>query len=141
MNPKKIAPLPRMSRQRREVLDNLAHHPVFRSAQQIHASLADSGSSTGLATVYRNLQVLEESGQVDALRSPGGEMLYRSCHVEEHHHHLVCTKCGRAQEVELDRMEQVIQDLAKKYGYELLDHTLELVGLCPQCRSAVEVEN
>lgn len=140
MSAKKASPLPRMSRQRREVLANLTRHPVFRSAQQIHASLTDAGSTTGLATVYRNLQVLEESGQVDALRSPGGEMLYRTCDADEHHHHLVCTTCGRAEEVELDGMEQVIQDLAKKYGYELLDHTLELVGLCAQCKNSAEVE-
>ncbi len=124
----------RMSKQRREVMDNLAKHPVFRSAQDVHASLALSGSRTGLATVYRNLQVLEEAGQIDALRSRSGEMLYRICEAEEHHHHLVCTKCGRAEEVELDGMEQAIQDLAVSHGYELLDHTLELVGVCRQCR-------
>lgn len=128
----------RMSKQRREVMENLAKHPVFRSAQDVHASLTQSGSRTGLATVYRNLQVLEESGHIDAMRSRSGEMLYRICEAQEHHHHLVCTKCGRAEEVELDGMEQAIQDLAVSHGYELLDHTLELLGVCGQCRGLLE---
>ena len=129
-----------MSKQRRAVLDNLESHSTFRSAQDIHASLESAGETTGLATVYRNLQVLEDAGLVDAVHGEGGEMLYRSCKAGTHHHHLICTKCGRAEEVELDGLEQIMQDLAQNHGFELLDHTVELAGLCGQCRIVEEGE-
>lgn len=124
----------RMSRQRRAVLDNLAAHSVFRSAQDIHASMTEGEEVASLATVYRNLQLLEEAGLVDAVRARSGEMLYRSCEAASHHHHLICSECGRAEEVELDGMEQVIQQLAGSHGYELLDHTVEMIGLCHSCQ-------
>lgn len=123
----------RMSRPRRALLLNLEAHPTFRSAQQIHASLEESGESGSLATIYRNLQLLEESGTVDSLLSPNGEVLYRSCAGKSHHHHLICANCGRTEEVNLEGMEAAIEQLASDKGYRLLNHTLELVGLCPEC--------
>lgn len=134
------APQQRMSKQRRAILDDLEAHPIFRNARDIHTSLEKAGGSAGLATVYRNLQVLEEAGLVDGVRSESGEMLYRACADDEHHHHLMCSQCGRAEEVELDGMELAIQELASRHGYQLLDHTLELVGLCEQCRDDQEGE-
>jgi Fur family ferric uptake transcriptional regulator len=130
----------RMSKQRKAVLDNLESHSTFRSAQEIHGSMENAGETAGLATVYRNLQVLEDSGLVDAIRGESGEMLYRSCTPGSHHHHLICTRCGRAEEVELDGLEQIMQDLAQSHGFELLDHTVELAGLCEQCRGLEEGE-
>lgn len=128
-----VTPNTRMSRQRREVLDNLASDKAFRSAQEIHSSLEQEGSSVGLATVYRNLQLLERLGDVDATRSEAGEMLYRICEAEQHHHHLICKSCGRTEEVELDGLEAAMRQLAADRGYTLTSHTVELSGLCPDC--------
>ena len=51
----------------------------FRTAQQLHQQLVDQGANVGLTTVYRTLQVLHEAGEVDAMRLPSGEQLYRRC--------------------------------------------------------------
>ena len=132
----------RSSKQRRAILANLQDHPRFRSAQAIHDSLVEDedGDAPSLATVYRNLQVLLEAAQIDAVRGQGGGMLYRACQATTHHHHLVCTVCGRAEEVELDGMEQAMQDLASEHNYRLLDHTLELLGTCEACGLAADEE-
>lgn len=133
MTTSKVNPRPRMSRQRRAVLEDLAKHPIFRSAQAIHASVEGSGIPTSLATVYRNLNVLEKAGEVDALLSPSGEVLYRGCVGSAHHHHLICSSCGRTEEVRLEGMERGMDRLAQEHGYKLLDHTVELIGLCAEC--------
>lgn len=124
----------RMSRPRRALISDLDVHSTFRSAQQIHASLQASGETVSLATIYRNLQILEDAGQIDTLLSPSGEVLYRSCARASHHHHLICADCGKTEEVDLAGLEATIERVATDSGYHLLDHTLELTGLCPTCQ-------
>ena len=77
MSASSTAQRPRATRQRAAVADILARTDEFRSAQQIHAALEAEGTKVGLATVYRNLQTLAESGAVDQVRSAEGEILYR----------------------------------------------------------------
>src|SRR6185312_7809953 len=72
----------------------------FRSAQEIHEQLRRGGDGIGLTTVYRTLQALADGGEVDVLRSDSGEAVYRRCATVEHHHHLVCRRCGAAVEIE-----------------------------------------
>src|SRR5699024_11516256 len=81
--------LPRNTRQRRAVAEILARTTEFSSAQQIHEQLRRHGQAVGLSTVYRTLQALVDSGEIDALHD-GEEILYRRCEVSHHHHHLVC---------------------------------------------------
>ena len=72
MSASSTAQRPRATRQRAAVADILARTDEFRSAQQIHSALEAEGTKVGLATVYRNLQTLAESGAVDQVRSAGG---------------------------------------------------------------------
>jgi len=105
----------------------------FNSAQQIHAELRRRGERVGLTTVYRHLQVLSEDGQLDTIRDAGGEILYRRCRSEAHHHHLICRQCGTSVEVEGRVVEQWAEKVAAKAGFTAMDHTVELSGLCPRC--------
>lgn len=112
------------------VLDRL---PGFSSAQQIHAELRERGEPVGLTTVYRHLQVLSESGRVDAIRDSSGEVLYRRCQSDAHHHHLTCRNCGRSVEVEGKAVERWADEVARQAGFSEVGHTVELFGLCPDC--------
>ena len=105
----------------------------FNSAQQIHAELRRRGERVGLTTVYRHLQVLSEDGQLDTIRDAGGEILYRRCRSEAHHHHLICRHCGTSVEVEGRVVEQWAERVAAEAGFTAMDHTVELFGLCPRC--------
>jgi Fur family ferric uptake transcriptional regulator len=117
------------------VLAGLSDATTFVSAQQIHARLRESGETIGLTSVYRALQSLTDDGQVDVLRTQGGEATYRRCGSDRHHHHLVCRECGDAVEVEAPAMERWLKDVATKHGYAVDAHTLEIVGICSRCRS------
>ena len=112
------------------VLDQL---PGFSSAQQIHAELRERGEPVGLTGVYRHLQVLSESGRVDAIRDSSGETLYRGCQTHTHHHHLTCRNCGRSVEVEGKAVERWAEEVARQAGFSQVGHTVELFGLCPDC--------
>ena len=120
--------------QRRAVEDQLAAVDDFRSAQDVHEMLRAAGERVGLATVYRTLQTMVESGQVDVLRNDAGESVYRRCLTEQHHHHLVCRRCGRTVEIEGPAVERWADAVAAEHGYDDVRHTIELFGVCAPCR-------
>jgi Fur family ferric uptake transcriptional regulator len=122
----------RNTRQRAAVLDMLDSLNQFTSAQDIHGRLRDNGSSVGLTTVYRTLQSLADASQVDVIRADDGEAMYRRC-TNEHHHHLVCRRCGRTLEVDSPTVESWAEEVAKRYGFSDINHTLEIYGVCPDC--------
>ena len=122
----------RNTAQRRAVLAMLAELVDFNSAQQIHHELQKRGQSVGLSTVYRNLSLLVELGEVDSQLMPDGETVFRKCSTK-HHHHLTCRKCGLAVEIAAEAVEQWTSRIAKRHHFSAVDHTLELIGLCEDC--------
>lgn len=122
----------RMTRQRAALAELLDATPDFRSAQQLHQMLAESGRPVGLATVYRTLQAMAEAGDVDVLRIEDGEALYRRC-AHGHHHHLVCRECGTAVELTGDVVERWATRIAQEHDFVEVEHTAELVGTCRDC--------
>lgn len=122
----------RQTRQRTAVKDLLDGQDGFRSAQQVHDLLRNSGESVGLTTVYRSLQALAASGEVDLLVNGDGETVYRKCGAE-HHHHLVCRQCGRTVEIAGPAVESWADQVATRHGFTDVSHTLELFGLCSEC--------
>lgn len=122
-----------MTRAQRAVLAALAQDSVFRSAQDIHARLRDTNAAVGLTSVYRALQALADAGTVDVVRTSSGELTYRRCGNDEHHHHLVCRRCGATVEVEAPAIESWVAEVAHANGYVVASHTLEITGTCRSC--------
>jgi Fur family ferric uptake transcriptional regulator len=86
----------------------------------------------GRATVFRTLDVLAELGAVERLDLPSGEHAYVGCD-PAHHHHVVCSRCGRSTEIDDAGLRSVVGDVARQTGYRIDTHRLELFGLCPTC--------
>jgi Fur family ferric uptake transcriptional regulator len=122
----------RSTRQRTAVMAMLDEVEEFRSAQELHDLLRRRGDSVGLTTVYRTLQALADAGEIDVMRPPGGEHLYRRCS-SGHHHHLVCRRCGRTVEVEGPTVERWADKVAAEHGFAEVSHTVEIFGTCSTC--------
>jgi Fur family transcriptional regulator, ferric uptake regulator len=122
----------RTTRQRTAVLAALrrALEPV--SAQDLHAGL---GRSVGLATVYRTLQGLVDTGQVDVFRRETGEALFRLCN-PVHHHHLVCQRCGRVEEIDACEVEPWAARVGRRRGFSVTGHQADVFGVCASCQRA-----
>jgi len=123
----------RSTRQRNAIAALLQDIEEFRSAQELHAALRSDGDRVGLTTVYRTLQSLADAGDLDVMRPPGGEHLYRRCS-DGHHHHLVCRSCGATVEVLGPTVETWADKVAAEHGYTDVAHTLEIFGTCPACK-------
>jgi Fur family transcriptional regulator, ferric uptake regulator len=118
--------------QKSAVRERLALSAGFVSAQALHAELVATGQKLGLTTVYRALTDMVELGEADALTGSDGETRYRICGTE-HHHHLICTKCGKTVEFELSGFESATQALAQAHGFSEVSHSIELFGTCADC--------
>ncbi len=82
------------------------------------------------STVYRTLDLLLEVGVVKEVW-PGGSHKYElSDEFQEHHHHVVCEICGLITTINSRDLEKMLAKTAKKAGYQLTDHQVELTGLC-----------
>ncbi|GAB3846241.1 Fur family transcriptional regulator [Nesterenkonia populi] len=123
----------RSTRQKRAVWAALNSLEDFVSAQDLHRILTDRGEKVSLATVYRVLQAHQDEGTVDVLRPDDGEAIFRLCEREDHHHHLVCRRCGVTVEFEAPDVESWATELAAEHGFSDLQHTLEIFGLCQKC--------
>ncbi|MEO0313072.1 MAG: hypothetical protein RL140_302 [Actinomycetota bacterium] len=104
----------------------------FVSAQQLHLVLRNHGSTIGLATVYRALADLANQGEADSLQSKDGELLYRACGTE-HHHHLICRSCGKTVEIEASKVEAWADEVARSHGFTQPSHTIDIFGVCASC--------
>ena len=119
--------------QREAVREALGGNEGFVSAQGLHSTLRDGGSSIGLATVYRALADLAVEGEADSLPSDQGESLYRACTPGQHHHHLICRNCGLTVEIEADAVEAWAHQVASDNGFTQASHVVDVFGLCAAC--------
>ena len=114
----------------------LAEAGTFLSAQDLHARLRSAGQRIGLATVYRTLHALADEGAVDAVRDWGGQTIYRACGTREHHHHLVCRRCGRTVEVPGAVPEEWAARVGRAHGFTEIAPIAEFFGTCADCAAS-----
>lgn len=89
------------------------------------------------ATVYRALNVLKENQQVRIIEIGDGVVRFES--LADHHHHLICLKCGEVKKVDLpeqeeEHLENLQNEFQKKSLFASLQHSLEFFGLCARCK-------
>jgi Fur family ferric uptake transcriptional regulator len=87
----------------------------------------------GRATVFRALDLLTDLGALERLDLPDGGHAYVACR-ETHHHHVVCSVCGRSTEVDDAGLASAVAEIERRTGYAIDAHRLELYGRCPRCR-------
>jgi len=87
----------------------------------------------GIATVYRTLTLLEESGIASSI-SFGVQGKKYELGLKKHHDHLICTSCGEIIEFFDDLIEERQESISKKFNFQMTDHTMKIVGLCENCQ-------
>jgi Fur family ferric uptake transcriptional regulator len=124
----------RSTRQKTAIIAALVEADQFCSAQNLHARLQGYGERVGLTTVYRCLQGLTETGELDAIVASDGRTLYGRCgQGAGHHHHLICRQCGASKPVMAAAVESWCAHLATQHGFTEVTHSFEVFGICPQC--------
>ena len=108
-----------------KVMSEANDHP---DVDELYNRVSKIDSKISIATVYRTVKLFEESGIVAKHDFKGGKARYEELS-ESHHDHLIDVKTGEIIEFVDDEIEKLQKKVADKYGYELVDHKLELYGV------------
>jgi Fur family ferric uptake transcriptional regulator len=128
----------RMTEPRRAVAQLVADQPGHFTAATLVTDARSRRIGVGRATIFRTLDVLSELGLVERVDLPSGEHAYIAC-TPYHHHHLICSRCGRTAEIEDAGLRSLVRDVARQTGYHVEMHRLELWGLCPACLATAPI--
>ena len=123
----------KLTPQRRLILEFIHANESHLTAEDILRFVSARVSGVDKSTVYRTLDLLEESGCV--LKSElDGRFIYH--HAEDgHHHHLVCSECGKTIDCDEDLFVPVERSLREKHGFQIDFKHVVMSGLCKECRS------
>lgn len=126
-----------VTQQREAIAEVVFGSPEHLSVEEIEARLRERGERIGKATIYRTLEMLVRSGLVEEYDFGEGFKRYKHLFgqtlVREH---LICTECGKVQEVESEELTQFQEQLAESHGFQASRHRLEIYGLCAECQAA-----
>jgi Fur family transcriptional regulator, ferric uptake regulator len=115
-----------------EILEQNVHQHM--RAEDVYKALLEGGDDVGLATVYRVLTQFETAGLVTRHHFEGGHAVFE-LNQGVHHDHILCVACGRVDEFVDEVIEERQRAIAKKYGYAISDHSLNIYGKCADCRA------
>ncbi len=122
------------TRPREQIAAVLRAERRFLSAAEIHDALAQREMRVSLSTVYRTLEHLTSKGEATARVDEAGESTYMFCEPAHHHHHAICSGCGRVEDVDCSTIGQFADSLREIHGFELDGHKMEFNGRCRDCR-------
>jgi len=118
---------------RRAVLDVVAGMSQSLSPAEIYQRARRHYSRLGLVTVYRTLDILVEAGVLRRIHRDDGCHSYAPAETA-HGHHLICSSCNQVIEFGGCDLEDLFKSVARKTGFRIEGHWLEVFGLCPNCR-------
>lgn len=124
----------RLTAPRRALADLIVGHDGHFSASDLASAARDRRLGVSRATLFRALELLIELGVVERLDLPSGEHAYVEC-APAHHHHVVCSRCGRTAEVDDAGLSGAVREIERQSGFRIDTHRLELFGLCRHCRA------
>lgn len=120
----------RCTRQRQLVLAAVRSRMDHPTAEQIFEDVRSLDDRISRGTVYRNLGLLSENGEINRIRVTGAD---RFDHMVRHHHHLLCVRCGRVLDSPIEYETENDHIVAGKTGFRVDRHQTVYEGVCPEC--------
>lgn len=127
----------RLTEPRRAVADLIAAREGHFTAQDLIDDAKARRLGIGRATIFRALDLFTELQVLERLDLPSGEHAYVPCAPARHHHHIVCSQCGRTTEVDDAGLASAVDEIQRRSGWQVESHRLELYGRCPRCRTSL----
>ena len=134
----------RLTAPRQAIIDVLEKSEDHLSAEDIYMKVHPTNRDIGLTTIYRTLDLLEETGIVSKFDFGHGRAKYELSEEygdKKHHHHLLCMKCRKIIDYsnffveELEYIKKATIGLKKKYNFEICNHMINFYGICPECKN------
>lgn len=116
-----------------EAVQSLHNHAT---AEEIYTLIHTNHPNIGKGTVYRNLNVLVEEGQIRKVEIPEGPDHFD--HICQKHYHVKCIKCGKVFDVDMEVVENLEKSIRDTHGIQFLDYDILFKGICPACQEKKE---
>jgi Fur family ferric uptake transcriptional regulator len=126
------------TRQRSMIIDVFFGMHGHLSVEEVWARIRQDDPRVSVATVYRTMKLLSESGLAHAQNFGDGQTRYEVAVGREHHDHLICTRCSTIIEFENDQIERMQDAVARRHGFKVSSHKMELYGVCKNCQKLLE---
>jgi Fur family ferric uptake transcriptional regulator len=122
----------RLTAPRRALLDKMRTLGNHFTAEEVQLAAPE----VGRATVFRTMKLMRELGVVCQVVLDDGAVVYQLADddLADHHHHVICSECGKVVEFASDGLEDILAEVAAATGFEIDTHRLELYGRCASCR-------
>lgn len=124
------------TRQRDLIADTFLAQDGHLNVEELLEKVRGFDAKVSAATVYRTMKLLTECGLAAPRRFDDGQTRYEAAIGRHHHDHLICKQCHAIIEFEDDRIEALQEAVARRHGFIVTNHKLELYGLCADCQAA-----
>ena len=126
----------RNSKQRTVILEELCKLTSHPTAIQLYDIVRKRMPKISLGTVYRNLELMVQNGQVMKLEMGGGESRYDGN--SKGHHHVKCQKCGKVNDVHDIPWVKIGEQIQVESGYKINGYKMQFLGICPDCQKETD---
>ena len=130
----------KLTPQRRLVINAIIKSREHLTPAAIYERVHRDHPSIGLVTIYRTIEILTELGLICEMHAGGSCRSYLMRRPSEHHHHLICSDCGRVVDFTNCNLDKLEQRLAKETRFKINGHLLEFLGQCRECKKRAGVE-
>jgi Fur family ferric uptake transcriptional regulator len=121
----------RLTTQRQIILEELGKVTSHPTANEVYDMVRKRLPRIGLGTVYRNLELMAESGIILKLEVGGTQKRFDA--TVESHYHIRCSICGKVDDIDIEVQEEINETAAKSSNYKILGHHIEFSGICDDC--------
>ena len=125
--------------QRRVILEELRRTEKHPTAGELYRVVRKRLPKISLGTVYRNLEILVQAGQICKMTGDGKEARFDP--IMEQHYHIRCVSCGRIDDLENPPEVRLDDQAPRQEGWRVVDHKVEFMGTCPDCLTQNEEQN
>jgi Fur family ferric uptake transcriptional regulator len=124
----------RLTQARKSIVGLVSFGNVPLSLTDIKKNLEKRNVRADRTTIYREILFLKKQGVICEIPLGGGKKGYKICE-DGHHHHLICIRCNRVEEIVLkNTLFSQEKKIARQRGFKVLEHLLEFYGLCGDCQ-------
>lgn len=125
----------RVTAPRKAIFDYFMKQGSHLSPEELYNELRKKFGKLGRATVYRTLKLLKDAELAVQVEFADGSRKFEHTQGKPHHDHMICEKCGKTTEFIDTRIEKLQQEAAKKHGFLIRRHFLQIFGICRNCKN------
>ena len=126
------APLIRLTTQRQIILEELAKVKTHPTASELYDMVRKRLPRIGLGTVYRNLELMADSGMILKLEVGGTQKRFDA--TTDEHYHIRCAGCGRVDDINMPVIKHLVAEAGAITAYTIIGHHVEFTGICSACQ-------